>query len=431
MLIIKEINKIKDMYYEKHYSVTFISRSMKISKSTLYKYLKSYNFSPGITIKHNSKNKSLPYKDIVVSYLEEDRKHHHKQRHTARRAYDRLKEEFSDFDASLSAFTLFFRELKQEVFQLHNGYLPLSHSAGECQVDLGECSYELGGNKIHGYNMVATFPYSNASYCSLLPAKNTECILYSLKQIFEYICGVPHTIWFDNDTALVSIKNEDTIIRYFQDTFIRFKLHYNFKDVFCSPRKGNEKGCVEAGIRYMRRNLLVPVPSFDNLTDYNKLLLDRATELHNRAHYITEQNICDMHFEDLNELNPLPQIPFEVSSIKKRKLDNMGRIYLDNKISYFISPTLAYKTIQIKVTNETISFYTIQGELIGETTRIYSKNGSRYINPKPYLELLLNKPNAILNFDLSDIVGADIAALLISLTTEERGIKIRELISQL
>ena len=101
MLNIKEINKIKDMYYEKHYSVTFISRSMKISKSTLYKYLKSYNFSPGISIKHNSKNKSLPYKDIIVSYLEEDRKHHHKQRHTARRAYNRLKLEFPDFDASL------------------------------------------------------------------------------------------------------------------------------------------------------------------------------------------------------------------------------------------------------------------------------------------------------------------------------------------
>ena len=77
MLNIKEINKIKDMYYEKQYSVTFISRSMKISKSTLYKYLKSYNFSPEISIKHNSKNKSLPYKDIVVSYLEEDRTHHH------------------------------------------------------------------------------------------------------------------------------------------------------------------------------------------------------------------------------------------------------------------------------------------------------------------------------------------------------------------
>ena len=67
MLNIKEINKIKDMYYEKQYSVTFISRSMKISKSTLYKYLKYYNFSPGISIKHNSKNKSLPYKDIVAS----------------------------------------------------------------------------------------------------------------------------------------------------------------------------------------------------------------------------------------------------------------------------------------------------------------------------------------------------------------------------
>lgn len=180
MLSIKEINKIKDLYYEKHFTVTFISRKMQISKTTIYKYLKSHNFNADIKVKCNKNNKVAPYRDVLVSWLEEDRKHHYKQRHTAKRVFDRLSNEFPDFNSSYSATANYFRELKKEVFQLHNGYLPLSHSAGECQIDMGECSYIMNSKKIHGYYLVATFPYSNASYCQLLQAKNTECVLTAI-----------------------------------------------------------------------------------------------------------------------------------------------------------------------------------------------------------------------------------------------------------
>lgn len=119
--------------------------------------------------------------------------------------------------------------------------------------------------------------------------------------------------------------------------FTRFKLHYDFKEIFCSPRKGNEKGSVEAGVRYMRKNLLVPVPYFKDFNQYNIELLKKYAQLHNRKHYITDNNICDLHFDDINELNPLPIIPFEIASIKKRKLDNFGRLIIDNKNFTFAS----------------------------------------------------------------------------------------------
>lgn len=51
------------------------------------------------------------------------------------------------------------------------------------------------------------FTHSNASYIQLLKNKNAESIVLAIRHVFEYLNGVSHTIWFDNDSALVKIEN--------------------------------------------------------------------------------------------------------------------------------------------------------------------------------------------------------------------------------
>ena len=132
--------------------------------------------------------------------------------------------------------------------------------------------------------------------------------MLAIKHIFEYLNGVPHTIWFDNDTALVKIENLEhgRIRRIVGDTFNRFKLHYDFNAIFLNVNRGYEKGTVEQGVRYMRRNLLVPLPSFDDFDKYNLELLDNSKQLMKREHYVLKQTIIDLHFEDITKFNPLP-----------------------------------------------------------------------------------------------------------------------------
>ena len=62
-----------------------------------------------------------------------------------------------------------------------------------------------------------------------------------------------------------------------------------------------------------------------------------------REHYVLKQSIIDLHFEDINELNPLPPTPFEPSSVSSRKLDNYGRPTTDNRHYYYLSTSLAYE----------------------------------------------------------------------------------------
>ena len=404
MLANKEVNEIRTMYYEQNYTATEIARIMKISRQTVYKYLKFVDFSDEVTQK-KSKSEVEKYREDILKFLNYDRLHHHKQRHTGRKVYDRLKELYPNYDISYSATVKFFSRVKKEFYYKHNGYLPLDHRPGEAQVDLGDCSFIENGEKTYGKYLVLTFAHSNASYVQLVRHKNAESIVEAIKHIFEYLNGVPHTIWFDNDSALVKIINLEngTISRTLSDTFQRFKLHYEFKEVFMNPERGYEKGTVEQAVRFMRRNLLVPLPEFSDFDLYNKELLKRSSELLKREHYVLKQPIVDLHFEDINELNQLPPTSFVCTSVSSRKLDNYGRLTTENRHYYYLDPALAYERVQVKYLPNQLEIYYEEGTYIMTIPRLSGKPGLRYINWSPYIRLLADKPAAMYNFSFLDL----------------------------
>lgn len=239
----------------------------------------------------------------------------------------------------------------------------------------------------------------------LIKNKNAESIVEAMKHIFEFLNGVPHTIWFDNDTALVKIINLEngTISRILTDTFQRFRLHYDFKEVFMNVSRGFEKGSVEQAVRYMRRNLLVPLPEFENFEEYNKLLLNKSQDLLKREHYVLKQPIIDLHFDDINELNQLPPTSFECTSVVVRKLDNYGRLTSDNRHYYYLDPSLAFQKVQVKFSPNELEIYYEEGTFIMKVPRLSGKPGIRYINWSPYIRLLANKPAAMYNFSFLDL----------------------------
>ena len=115
----------------------------------------------------------------------------------------------------------------------------------------------------------------------------------------------------------------------------------------------HEKGTVEQGVRFMRRNLLVPLLSFDDFDTFNKELFDKSKELLKREHYVLKQPIIDLRFEDITELNQLPTTPFEPSSVSFRKLDNYGRLTTEGRLYYYLSPSLAFEKVQVKFLPDT------------------------------------------------------------------------------
>ncbi|CAA7600768.1 Hypothetical protein DEACI_1421 [Acididesulfobacillus acetoxydans] len=95
--------------------------------------------------------------------------------------------------------------------------------------------------KYSGYYLNLSFPYSNGGYLQQFKGQNQECLFEGLKNIFEYLGGVPRETWFDNASTMVTdiLKGRG---RTLTDGFLRFKQHYGFEAVFCNPNAGHEKG---------------------------------------------------------------------------------------------------------------------------------------------------------------------------------------------
>ena len=57
--------------------------------------------------------------------------------------------------------------------------------------------------------------------------------------------------------------------------------------------------------------MLVPIPEVKDLETYNRYLLKKSEEDHDREHYRYDQSIAERHKEDLKELLPLPTAEFD------------------------------------------------------------------------------------------------------------------------
>lgn len=348
MLSIKNIQHIRSLYFDDGYTAYDIAKKVRCSPNTVYRYINMTDFSPKPAKKRIVPSKLEPYIPVIKQWLEEDRNLHRKQRHTALRVQERLQEEYPEYNLSYGTLNYHFQKLRKEIFHHKSNYLPLTHIPGEAQVDFGMCSFYENDILFKGYYLVVSFPYSNASFCQLTKAKNAECMLQSLKNIFHYIGGSPHTDWFDNDSAIVKLERNKEITKSIHELFSRFQMHYDFHEVFLSPQSPNEKGNAPSAVKFLRNKLFVPIPYFDNIQDYNKILLDKCTVLLNRKHYKKKDLISDLWMDDKAALCPLPIMPFDVSTIRKRKCDSMGRVTTENhKFNYYLGPAYAYKTFNL------------------------------------------------------------------------------------
>mgnify|MGYP002242468197 CR=1 FL=1 len=189
-------------------------------------------------------------------WLQADRFMPRKQRHTAKRVYDRLVSE-KGYEGSYSPVQRYVKRWREEHRLPSDGYLELKWHPGEAQVDFGMAQAVVGGDRVDVHCLVVTFPYSNMRYCVALPGENAECVCAGLRTVFEHIGAVPLTLVLDNATGAGHRIAWDkvTVVHVFE----LFVEHYRLETRFCNPNSGNEKGSVENAVGFLRRNIMVPM----------------------------------------------------------------------------------------------------------------------------------------------------------------------------
>ena len=254
-------------------SIREVSREFGLHRDTVGKML-AYSVPPGYRRQTPPRRPKLePFTGVIDRILEDDLGRPRKQRHTAKRIFERLRDEYG-FDGGYTTVKDYVRENRRQTREM---FVPLSHPPGHAQCDFGEALVVIGGVERKAHCFVIDLPHSDGCFVKACPAETTEAFLDGHVAAFAYLGGVPQSILYDN-TRLAVAKILGDGRRQRTRSFTELQSHYLFEDRFGRPGKGNDKGKVEGLVGYVGRNFLVPIPSFESFDALNACLERRCLE---------------------------------------------------------------------------------------------------------------------------------------------------------
>jgi len=394
VLTITQVNYIRELFFLEGKTYSQIIRMTGKNYRTIKKYVEMDDFNQN---RHKAKrpNKSDVLRPVINKWLTEDKSRHHKQRHTAKRVYDRLKEEHPDIlKVSERTVRNVVREEKGKVFFSDNAHLLLEHPGGEAQVDFGSFDAFENGSIERFHKLILSFPKSNAGFAIVTRSETREALLEGLVTIFNFIGYVPSSIWFDQmSSAALRTRDERGLVKL-TDFMMRFSTHYGFHVKFCNPDSGNEKGNVENKVGTIRRNLFVPEPDITDLDSFNAGLLKKCLERNKEVHYRFKEPIEKLFEQEKSLMIPVSKVPFDTAKYETRKVNKYGLIdYSSHR--YSVSPKYVGQSVILKVmANEIEIFSKDFTERITTHQRLFGKNGEsiHYID---FIDIIKVRPNAL------------------------------------
>ncbi|NCD06504.1 MAG: IS21 family transposase [Spirochaetia bacterium] len=395
MLTMSHISKIRDLSNQGK-SITEIIEETGFSYKTVRKYLDKDDFSEEIPTKEHKPSILDPYKAEIEKLLDNNKESWRKQKLTARRIYDLLKEKHGEVEFSYHTVNRYVNKYKKEInCGVMKRFDRLYWSPTEAQADFGEADFIVNNNEIKRYKyFVLSFPYSNKAFTQIYSGENCECVCQALINIFEHIGGVPTKIVFDNATGIgkriCNVLKENKI-------FELFRNHYHFSAKFTNPYSGYEKGNVESNVGYIRRNLFTPEIKLPRDVElYNKTKLFEVCEalMNKREHYIKKMPVNELFDESRNKLSDLPAKAFVARRVLKYKANGYNEIILEAKHVYTLSKLYRNEYVTVVTTAWKVDVYNIEGEFIESFERQYGNERTEIINLRTSINNVIKKPNS-------------------------------------
>jgi transposase len=327
-----------------------------------------------------------PYMGRIEQILEEDKGIPRKQRHTAKRIFERLQEEgYTGGYTQVKEAVRALRQVRQEVF------MPLVHRPGEAQMDVGEAVVKERGHLGRAFLFVVSLPYSGAVFVQAFARACTETFWEAHRRAFEFFGGVPWQITYDNDTVLVSAITGPHE-RKLTHGFLQLQSHYLFDAHFCNPGHPNEKGTVEAMVKFARQSFLVPVPQVNDLEELNAQLWEACRADLSRRMRGKGGTKEELLAEDRAAFLSLPEAPFDACRKVSTTASSLSLVRFDCN-DYSVPVQYAHGPVVVKGYVDRVQLCH-KGEVIATHARLWGKEQSSF-DPIHYLALLERKPGAL------------------------------------
>jgi len=270
-------------------------------------------------------------------------------------------------------------------------FMRIETLSGEyAQVDWANCGIVQIGNAVRKLScFVMVLSYSRMMYLEFRLSQCQEDFTQCHINAFKFFGGVPKKALYDNvKTVVLSRLGSDIRLN---PRFMEFAGVFLFEPVCCNPGRGNEKGKVESGIKYIRSNFLIRQTLV--WPDINADAVHWRDETANmRLHATTRERPIDRFAKEKSLLMPLPDKEYDASIIRPVNASNQALVRFDGN-AYSVPYTLAHKPLLLKATRHEVSVYDGIRQ-IALHNRSYER-GMAVEDPKHYAGLLAEKKKAM------------------------------------
>jgi transposase len=363
------------------------ARRFGLSRTTVAKMVQ-FSLPPGYRRREPARRPKLePFVGVIDQILDQDTHSSKKQRHSAWRLFERLRQEYG-YEGGYTVVKDYVREKRRSSQEM---FVPLSHPPGHAQADFGEAEVIVAGVQQTAHFFVMDLPHSDDAFVMAFPSETSEAFCEGHNQAFGYFGGVPARIVYDNSKiAVARILGNGTRKR--TQVFTELQSHYLFEERFARPAKGNDKGKVEGLVGYARRNFFVPLPRVQSFEELNLRLQEQCHKRRARRLRGQQQSIGERFERDRLAFLALPATPYDSCDKVSSRATSLSLVrYRSNDYSV---PT-AYGHRQVLVKGYVDEVVICCGmESIARHPRCYEREQTIY-DPLHYLALLEHKTNAL------------------------------------
>jgi hypothetical protein len=332
-------------------------------------------------------------RQVIDTWVAADREAPRKQRHTARRVFQRLQREHGYVGAE-SSVRHYVSERRRELGLVGEVFVPQVHLPGdEAEVDWWEAEVDFawGRQTVQFFEMRACC--SGREFVAPYPRATQQAFLEGHADAFEQLGGVFARIRYDNLRSAVARVLRGRR-RVETERFIALRSHYLFESEFCRPGKdgAHEKGGVEGGGGRFRRSHLVPVPKVADWGDLVARVQTWRAEDLDRVAEGQQRTVAERWADEAAALRPLPAQRFDLAEVSTPRVDAKSRILVKGS-RYSVPVRWAGRELEARCFPRSIEAWA-GGRLVAHHERAQEPRGER-LQLDHYLELLHRKPRAL------------------------------------
>lgn len=252
-------------------------------------------------------------------------------------------------------------------------YLKLAFAPGECaQVDWGSSgSIRVGETRRRLSFFVMVLCYSRMMYVEFTLSQTMEHFLACHQNAFTAFGGVVQKVMVDNlkSAVLRRLLGQSPVLN---PRYLDFAQAYGFTIVPCGVRKANEKGRVESGVGYVKKNFLAGLdpPGFEALNPAIRHWLEATANV--RVHGETHRQPVEMFKEERAHLLPLPPHPFDVGVVSPVRASSQFRVTVETN-HYSVPAEYAGARLTLKAYPDRLCIY-CEDRLIARHPRCYERH---------------------------------------------------------